>query len=73
MVLTRSTDVYLQLSQRTAIAIKEDADAFVSLHCNALPKGRSAQGVEIYLMALPLSLIHISVTPSGTPWGPRSG
>jgi len=53
VVLTRSTDVYLQLSQRTAIAIKEDADAFVSLHCNALPKGRSAQGVEIYLMALP--------------------
>ncbi len=53
VVLTRSTDVYLQLSQRTSIAIKEDADAFVSLHCNALPKGRSAQGVEIYLMALP--------------------
>jgi N-acetylmuramoyl-L-alanine amidase len=53
VVLTRSTDVYLQLSQRTGIAIKEDADAFVSLHCNALPKGRTAQGVEIYLMALP--------------------
>ncbi|NLO55534.1 MAG: N-acetylmuramoyl-L-alanine amidase [Thermovirga sp.] len=53
VVLTRSTDVYLQLSQRTSIALKEDADAFVSLHCNALPKGRSAQGVEIYLMALP--------------------
>lgn len=53
VVLTRSTDVYLQLSQRTSIAIKEDADAFVSLHCNALPKGRSAQGMEIYLMALP--------------------
>ena len=33
--------------------MRENADVFVSLHCNALPKGRSAQGVEIYLMALP--------------------
>ncbi|MDO9508286.1 MAG: N-acetylmuramoyl-L-alanine amidase [Thermovirgaceae bacterium] len=53
VVLTRSTDVYLKLSDRTNIAVREDADVFVSLHCNALPKGRSAQGVEIYLMALP--------------------
>ena len=53
VVMTRSTDVYLPLSQRTNIAVKEDADVFVSLHCNALPKGRTAQGVEIYLMALP--------------------
>lgn len=53
VVMTRSTDVYLSLAQRTNIAVKEDADVFVSLHCNALPKGRTAQGVEIYLMALP--------------------
>jgi len=53
VVLTRGTDVYLKLSDRTNVAVREDADAFVSLHCNALPKGRSAQGVEIYLMALP--------------------
>jgi len=53
VVLTRSTDVYLQLSQRTNIAVKEDADVFISLHCNALPKGKTAEGVEIYLMALP--------------------
>lgn len=53
VVLTRSTDVYLKLSDRTNIAVREDADVFISLHCNALPKGRSAEGVEIYLMALP--------------------
>lgn len=53
VILTRRTDVYLKLSDRTNIAVREDADVFVSLHCNALPKGRSAQGVEIYLMALP--------------------
>lgn len=53
VILTRSTDVYLKLSDRTNVAVRADADAFVSLHCNALPKGRSANGVEIYLMALP--------------------
>ncbi|HPD98033.1 MAG TPA: N-acetylmuramoyl-L-alanine amidase [Synergistales bacterium] len=53
VVLTRSTDVYLKLADRTNIAVRENADVFVSLHCNALPKGRNAEGVEIYLMALP--------------------
>ncbi len=52
-VLTRSSDVYLKLSRRTEIAMKRNADLFVSLHCNALPAGRHARGVEIYLMALP--------------------
>jgi N-acetylmuramoyl-L-alanine amidase len=52
-VLTRSTDVYLKLSTRTEIAMKRNADLFVSLHCNALPAGRHARGVEVYLMALP--------------------
>ncbi|MGC9490712.1 MAG: N-acetylmuramoyl-L-alanine amidase family protein [Thermovirgaceae bacterium] len=52
-VFTRSTDVYLKLSDRTNIAMKNNADLFVSLHCNALPAGRHARGVEIYLMALP--------------------
>ncbi|MGC9372302.1 MAG: N-acetylmuramoyl-L-alanine amidase [Thermovirgaceae bacterium] len=52
-LLTRSADVYLKLSDRTNIAMKRNADLFVSLHCNALPAGRHARGVEIYLMALP--------------------
>jgi N-acetylmuramoyl-L-alanine amidase len=52
-VLTRSGDNYLKLSDRTDIAMRRNADLFVSLHCNALPAGRHARGVEIYLMALP--------------------
>ena len=51
--LTRRGDYYLKLSERTAIANKKKASVFVSLHCNALPKGRHAKGVEIYIMALP--------------------
>lgn len=51
--LTRDTDVYLTLRRRTEIANTLNADLFVSIHGNALPPGRSATGMEIYLMALP--------------------
>jgi N-acetylmuramoyl-L-alanine amidase len=51
--LTRRTDVYLKLAERTEIANKLNAEVFVSIHANALPKGKSARGFEIYLMALP--------------------
>lgn len=51
--LTRDSDVYLTLQQRTDLANKWNADVFVSIHVNALPPGRHATGMEIYLMALP--------------------
>lgn len=49
--MTRADDRYLKLGERTEFANKNDAAVFVSLHCNALPKGRHASGVELYLMA----------------------
>jgi N-acetylmuramoyl-L-alanine amidase len=49
--LTRQDDRYLKLGERTEIANNADADIFVSLHCNAVPKGRHASGTELYLMA----------------------
>lgn len=51
--LTRDRDVYLTLQQRTDLANKWNADAFMSIHANALPPGKHATGMEIYLMALP--------------------
>jgi len=51
--LTRGNDVYLKLKERTDLANTADADLFISVHTNALPKGRHARGVEIYIMALP--------------------
>lgn len=51
--LTRAGDTYLKLGERTALANNWNADLFVSLHCNALPAGRHARGIEIYFMAEP--------------------
>ncbi len=51
--LTRADDRYLKLAERTAFANNVDADIFISLHCNALPKGKHASGMELYLMAEP--------------------
>ncbi|MBQ7732742.1 MAG: N-acetylmuramoyl-L-alanine amidase [Synergistaceae bacterium] len=53
VVMTRQTDVYLKLQERTDIANNVNADLFVSVHINALPNKKSATGFEIYIMALP--------------------
>ena len=50
---TRKTDVYLKLAERTAFANDNKANVFVSIHCNAMPKGKNAAGLEFYIMAPP--------------------
>lgn len=49
VVLTRQTDVYLRLEERTARANTEDADLFVSIHANA-SHNPEAHGVETYYL-----------------------
>jgi len=49
IVLTRRTDVFIPLEERTAIANSRDADLFVSLHINASPR-RAASGIETYTL-----------------------
>jgi len=49
VVLTRSTDEYIALEERTAIANREGADLFLSIHANA-SKEPSAHGVETYFL-----------------------
>lgn len=51
--MTRTGDTYPTLRERTAMANNWDADVFISIHLNALPKGRHSKGIEIYIMALP--------------------
>lgn len=51
IILTRDTDVFIPLEERTAIANSQDADLFVSLHINASPR-RTASGIETYILSL---------------------
>lgn len=49
VVLTRDTDVFIPLEERTARANAEQADLFVSVHGNASPNTRLS-GVETYYL-----------------------
>ena len=53
VIMTRRTDIYLKLQERTDIANDMNADLFVSIHVNALPSKKTMTGFEIYIMALP--------------------
>ncbi|MFQ5866833.1 MAG: N-acetylmuramoyl-L-alanine amidase [bacterium] len=50
VVLTRYHDIFLPLAERTAIANREKADLFISVHCNASLKSRT-QGFEVYFLS----------------------
>jgi N-acetylmuramoyl-L-alanine amidase len=47
--LTRTTDVFLSLEQRTAFANMKEADLFISLHINAY-RHRGVYGIETYFL-----------------------
>jgi len=49
VVMTRETDVFIPLEQRTAIANREGADLFLSIHANA-SRNTKARGVETYFL-----------------------
>jgi len=51
VVLTRRVDTFVPLEERTAIANREGADLFLSIHANA-SVNRSARGVETYFLNL---------------------
>jgi N-acetylmuramoyl-L-alanine amidase len=50
VVLTRESDVFVPLEERTAIANDARGDLFVSIHANASPEPE-ARGIETYFLA----------------------
>jgi len=50
VVLTRRTDTYVPLQERTAIANREGADLFLSVHANAA-RNAQARGIETYYLS----------------------
>lgn len=50
VVYTRKTDVFVPLYERAEIANRNKANLFVSVHTNALPKGRISRGFETYTL-----------------------
>ena len=57
--LTRSTDKFIQLSERPQIANKWNGDLFISLHCNAIDgnkaRKKKTKGFRIYVLRDPES------------------
>ena len=50
ILLTRSTDEFLQLSERSQFANRNNGDLFISLHCNSGHK--TARGHETYIFSM---------------------
>ena len=59
VIYTRKTDVFVELDERAAIANRNKADLFISIHCNAGPS--QSHGVEVWTMGLHKTTANLGV------------
>lgn len=66
--MTRDSDVFIPLEERTAMANKARADVFVSLHINA-SRNRSAEGISTYVLshATDREALEVAARENGVP------
>jgi N-acetylmuramoyl-L-alanine amidase len=60
VIYTRSNDTFVELRERAAMANREEADLFISIHCNAFTNSQ-AYGTETFVMGLTREATNLEI------------